>query len=710
VGYTLNQFIRFTLFFTLLFSIFGTATPTAAKPAMEVVGMDIQLSELNSGEAISLAGLYSSSSLEIPIPDTYMVSGENWVLFNFLPSQQLDLERSSLTISLNDTQVASFRLNEQAGREKRVVLPAEKFQRGNNTLTFTAMLHLPDDNETVCSNWDDPSRWLNLSMESSLHLAVSPNNQVLDLATFPQSFIAPLDRFGTGSMANKTTFVLPNEPSSDDLTSIVTLAYLFGKQAGQDFPWQPVVRDEETFDAAEPDQGGVVLLNSLPTRVGAPATPERDLLMLSNTPWNVTHPSLFVGDIDGEDGFTPVTLLADPLRRVLMQGKMVYVDQEANQQPEAFKNLYTFEELGYLDRTVRGIGEGNLIYRVFIPYQMNIDGALLRLVISHSPDLDTANSSIMVNLNGFTVASIASTQTSAEFTPIEVHLPANRLRPGVNFVRLTFDMHTPYSSCERAPESVWATVGTNSELQLSYRQANRSPDLIDFPMPFSDYPSFAFLVPDAPNAQTMERIASLAFRLGQDAQFTNQPPVVIQASKFKPEATLFRNFIVVGLPTDNSVLKDINRNLPQPFTEDGLGLAPGFGVFLPNNTTEAPIGLVQILNSPWSLDGVLLVITGTNAQGLDWTWETLLDQAKESELSGNLMVVGSDERLADGTANAPITTFEDTPDVTNLPVFGAMLQKLQPGDVFPVLSVLEAAVIILLVVLFFIRRRREGEQ
>ena len=672
--------------------------------------MDIQLSELNSGEAISLAGLYSSSSLEIPIPDTYMVSGENWVLFNFLPSQQLDLERSSLTISLNDTQVASFRLNEQAGREKRVVLPAEKFQRGNNTLTFTAMLHLPDDNETVCSNWDDPSRWLNLSMESSLHLAVSPNNQVLDLATFPQSFIAPLDRFGTGSMANKTTFVLPNEPSSDDLTSIVTLAYLFGKQAGQDFPWQPVVRDEETFDAAEPDQGGVVLLNSLPTRVGAPATPERDLLMLSNTPWNVTHPSLFVGDIDGEDGFTPVTLLADPLRRVLMQGKMVYVDQEANQQPEAFKNLYTFEELGYLDRTVRGIGEGNLIYRVFIPYQMNIDGALLRLVISHSPDLDTANSSIMVNLNGFTVASIASTQTSAEFTPIEVHLPANRLRPGVNFVRLTFDMHTPYSSCERAPESVWATVGTNSELQLSYRQANRSPDLIDFPMPFSDYPSFAFLVPDAPNAQTMERIASLAFRLGQDAQFTNQPPVVIQASKFKPEATLFRNFIVVGLPTDNSVLKDINRNLPQPFTEDGLGLAPGFGVFLPNNTTEAPIGLVQILNSPWSLDGVLLVITGTNAQGLDWTWETLLDQAKESELSGNLMVVGSDERLADGTANAPITTFEDTPDVTNLPVFGAMLQKLQPGDVFPVLSVLEAAVIILLVVLFFIRRRREGEQ
>lgn len=672
--------------------------------------MDIQLSELNSGEAISLAGLYSSSSLEIPIPDTYMVSGENWVLFNFLPSQQLDLERSSLTISLNDTQVASFRLNEQAGREKRVVLPAEKFQRGNNTLTFTAMLHLPDDNETVCSNWDDPSRWLNLSMESSLHLAVSPNNQVLDLATFPQSFIAPLDRFGTGAMANKTTFVLPNEPSSDDLTSIVTLAYLFGKQAGQDFPWQPVVRDEETFDAAEPDQGGVVLLNSLPTRVGAPATPERDLLMLSNTPWNVTHPSLFVGDIDGEDGFTPVTLLADPLRRVLMQGKMVYVDQEANQQPEAFKNLYTFEELGYLDRTVRGIGEGNLIYRVFIPYQMNIDGALLRLVISHSPDLDTANSSIMVNLNGFTVASIASTQTSAEFTPIEVHLPANRLRPGVNFVRLTFDMHTPYSSCERAPESVWATVGTNSELQLSFRQANRSPDLIDFPMPFSDYPSFAFLVPDAPNAQTLERIASLAFRLGQDAQFTNQPPVVIQASKFKPEATLFRNFIVVGLPTDNSVLKEINRNLPQPFTEDGLGLAPGFGVYLPNNKTDAPVGLVQILNSPWSLDGVLLVITGTNAQGLDWTWETLLDQAKESELSGNLMVVGSDERLADGNANAPITTFEDTPDVTNLPVFGALLQKLQPGDVFPVLSVLEAAVIILLVVLFFIRRRREGEQ
>ena len=176
----------------------------------------------------------------------------------------------------------------------KIDLFGRDFHQGLNTLTFTAMLHLPDDNETTCSNWDDPSRWLEIGPDSGLHLAVSSTNLPLDLAYFPQAFIEPIDRYIAGTVKNETIFVLPDEPMLDDLTGLVSLAYLFGHDAGRDLKWQPKVLSEISSDVSAFENRGVVLLRSKRQIITPPTQTGMDYILMRNSPWDISHPLLFL--------------------------------------------------------------------------------------------------------------------------------------------------------------------------------------------------------------------------------------------------------------------------------------------------------------------------------------------------------------------------------------------------------------------------------
>ena len=667
--------------------------------------IEIALSDLNGDQPVHLSGLIASANLEIHIPDTLQVVDQSWLAINIQSSELVDKERSSLTIMVNEQRVTSRGLSEFTNGMVNIDLSSRVFHQGLNTLTFSAMLHLPDDNETTCSNWDDPSRWLEIGSDSNLHLVVSPTDLELDLAFFPEAFIQPVDRYVAGTEDNEIAFVLPDEPEEDDLTSMVSLAYLFGHQAGRNFHWQPRVIAERSEDTSVLEDRGVVLLRSMAQALDIPSQADSDFIMMGNSPWDGRYPVLYLSDRNPRDGYSPAQLLGDPVRRAILRTNLAYLEPGAFNSSEPLHNEYTFEQLGYLNRTVRGIGEASLIYSVFIPYNVELTNTYLRLVISHSPDLDVDASSILVYMNGFTVAGIVPTARSAQFEPIEVNLPAARFRPGENFIRFTFDLQLPYSSCERAPESVWATVDASSSIHLSFDQAVRSPTLADYPMPYSGSPGVVFVIPDGYDLKTLERITSLAFQLGQSSQLAFQPPVVFTSSNFSPENADRSHIILTGLPTENSHILAINRLLPQPFSDDGEGLEPGYGIYLPNPNEQAAVGLLETLVSPWSSDGVVLVVTGTDAQSLEWTWDMLLNPLYAQKFNGNVMMVGSDSRLAESSGALPPVVFVDSPEVSQLPVVGSLFQKLEPSDVFPGLVAIETALLFLLGLLAVVRWR-----
>jgi hypothetical protein len=680
--------------------------PQKYAQAQDLNFVEIPLETFHDEQPIELSGLFSTQTLNIPVPQSWLPGEENWIEVKTRASSLLDLGRSSLTISLNGSHISSYRLQKIAETKQRILIPANIFTQGNNTLTFTGTLYLPDDHETNCQNWDDPSRWLTVEPGGMLHLSFVRRDLTMDLSNFPQVFIEPLEGYLPDKAKRQPLFVMPEDSSQDDLTSLSTMAYVLGGDANIKYDWRPEIVSEGQFNANIAADRNIIFIGYAPTQLQNTASNDKNYIALLPSPWGQGNAVMIIGDQDRQDGFSPTSVFSDPARSILLYGNVAYIDPYLTPPPQPFRNDFSFEDLGYLDRTVRGIGQQNLIYSWYIPYDIDPTLVKLNLGLVYSPDLDIQNSSFTVYLNGFSVAGILPSAQSTPGTPITVGLPAKRFRPGINFIRVRSDLHVPYSSCERAPESVWATILSSSTLNATYRNRSPIPSLEHFPLPFSDYPGFVFVIPDQYDQSDLGYISRLSFMIGTFPHLLSYPPEVMTAGNFMQHETEHRNVILVGLPSQNSATMSTNDLLPQPFMEDGNSLQEGYGVYLPTSDKDASLGLMQIIPSPWVQGGTVLVLTGNDSQGLEWTWDVILNPNSHDQFAGNLMVVGSAHRSeASGAVSGqenPQTIFQQIADASNIPIIGPILQKWGQAFLAPALVAVGTALLLVVCVLWVI--------
>lgn len=679
------------IFFSVIL-LLSLTVPSSSVAAAGNDVLEIPLEAINGNKTIRLEGLFETQSLEFIIPRNWKVNKQSWLDLSVTASGLLAIADSSITISLNGLQIISVPLDKLLGNGLRIPLPPDFLTAGNNLLAFDGVLYLPDDLKTNCKGWEDPSRWLYFNPQSSLHLGFEKLQLPADLSNFPDSFLQPLDRYMRNG-SDQTLFVLPDTAQPDDLDALATTAYFLGHQAGVNFPWSPKVITESSFVALGKVDQNVVFVNNIPAPFENAIIQEKNAIGVFSSPWRSDRTILIIHDQDRSDGYTPAIIFGDWLRKVLLRGNIAYIDATAKKNPPAFKNKYTFEELGYLDRTVRGIGVGTLIYKIYIPYYANPTSANLSLQISHSPELDNRTSSISVNLNGFTVASILPATQNSHLEPIRVDLPTKRFRPGVNYISISFDLHIPYSTCEKSLETVWATLFNSSAFQLTYRERTSIPTLKDFPSPFNEAPSPTIVVPDNPDPLTLEAITQLNFLLGASAFLPSQPSRIMTATEYSTSDSRTGNFILVGLPSKNHSIRDVNDFLPQPFMNNSDQPQNGYGVYLPTPNTRASVGLLQITPSPWDREGIILVLTGTDSQAVARVWSSVLNPEIRSHFSGNLMVVGATEQAASvvNTQLPADTRFEQTTVVMRIPLIGRYLQQNGQNAVFLSLAAITLA-------------------
>jgi len=685
----------------IIMALINSLIPSTSALVDNDLTIDIPLQSLNSNQAIDLTGLISTQTVEIPIPGNWKITDQSWLEMDITASELLDLTNSALTISLNGLQVKSLKLEKIINTTQKIELPANFFKQGTNTLTFSGTLYLPDDLVTNCKGWDDPSRWLLIGPQSNIHIGLQKQIVASNLSHVPEVFLQPLERYLT-SGADPLLFVLPDNISQDDLNTLSATSFFLGHEGGEDFVWDPQILTESEFNNHQNKDGNIIFINNIPAQFQANISTQKNAIALFPSPWGENKNILILFDQDREDGYSPALVFGDPTRSILLNGNIAYLDTAEQITPPPFKNNYSFEELGYLDRTIRGLGKGNLIYRVYIPYNIKPTSADLSLQLAHSPDLDVKTSSFAIYLNGFTVASILPTAQSANLEPIQIDLPPNRFRPGVNFVRFSFDLYLPYSRCDKAPDSVWATIFNQTTLEVTYREGTPTASLKYFPMPFNDYARSSFVIPDQPDHQTLNKVARLAFAIGGSSYYANKPPSILTATKYLASQPNHENFIFIGSGLDNPAIKNVNDFLPQPFTKDMTHLQDGFGVYLPSADQDASTGLLQIIPSPWGKDETILILTGTNSQGINWAWDVLLDSKIRSQFSGNLMVIGSAKKTNSisiaGDQN-PDPYFQQTPVVINIPIIGKFLQKYgQSGSVSALIAIVIAGISILLII------------
>jgi hypothetical protein len=669
-GYFMRK-IR-AVFFAVL--IMFLVIPSFGVEAGNGTSIDIPLEVLNNDQSLRLEGLTGTQNIEFVLPKNWKITDQSWLTLSATASELLAAPDSSITISVNGLQLSSLSLKDLLGADRRIPLPPNFLVAGSNVLTFDGMLYLPDDLLTNCKGWDDPSRWMYFNPQSSLHVGFEKQSLPADLSNFPDSFLQPLDRYIPDG-GDKTLFVLPDNIKPDDMNALSATAYFLGRQGGDAFPWNPQIVTQTDFDHLTIIHQNVIFVNHIPPQFDDVIATEKNAIGIFSSPWDSSKTVMVIFDKDREDGYTPTLIFGDWIKKVLLSGNVAYFDKTAEKAPLPFKKKYTLEELGYLDRTVRGIGIADLVYKVYLPYHIDPTSANLALQISHSPGLDDKTSSISVNLNGFTVASILPATKNSRLEPIRVDLPTKRFRAGINYIRVSFDLHIPYSSCEKAPETVWATIFNSSTLQMTYRNRTTLPTLKDFPAPFNEDPGVTFVIPDTVNTSILEKISHLTFAFGASSLYTNHPPKVLTAGQFTQAKGNDENYFLIGLPLENAAIQNINEYLPQPFKTGSNQLQEGYGVFLPNAASDASLGLVQITPSPWKRDGIILVLSGTSSKGLDWAWNSILKRDVRTRFSGNIMIVGPKDETSSASGDASTIYFEQTPMVVNIPLIGKFLQQ-----------------------------------
>lgn len=685
---------RLVIFLTILAnSLASTKTVTA----QSIQGIDVPLQKLNNDQVIDLRGLYSSQNLDIQIPSVWTISDKSWLALNLTSSEVLDQINSSLTISLNGLQVTSFHFDAITDGVQIIELPARFFKQGTNTLTFSGALYLPTDTETNCKGWDDPSRWMVIGPQSSVHLTFQKRTVQADLSNFPETFLQPLESY-LPAEEKQMVFVLPDSLTQDDLNAFSAISYFLGHNGSEEFPWKPTVLKESELNSQPPINSNIVFVNTFPQQFKNEISATKDTVSIFPSPWNAEKNILIVFDHDRKDGLNPGLVFGDSARKTLLTGNVAYLGPVKQATPPVIKNNFSFEELGYLDRTIRGIGTGSLIYRIYIPYNTTATSAGLALQLSHNAGLDTKTSTLSIYLNGFTVASILPTAQSTSSDLIQVDLPSNRFHPGINFLRFTFDLHLPYATCEKYTQAVWATIFNQTTLNINYLASNTRASLKNYPMPFNDYPGATLVIPNEENNLFFERLSKLAFSIGASSYYANNPPQVMTADTFltsKPDQT---NYIFIGSPFNNPAINNINDLLPQPFAKDKQQLEEGYGVYIPSAEENASIGLLETIPSPWNKDGTILVLSGTDEQGISWAWDVLLDSSVRDKFDGNLMIVGSEKRTASIADNAqkPTPSFQQTPVVIRIPIIGYFLQKYGGSKLLSIIGVLTAGILILI--------------
>ncbi len=94
--------------------------------------VEIPLETFHDEKPVGLSGLISSQTLNIPVPQSWLLGEGNWLELKLAPSPLLNLAKSSLTISLNGLQIGSYNLRNVPKTKQRIHIPANMFTQGNN--------------------------------------------------------------------------------------------------------------------------------------------------------------------------------------------------------------------------------------------------------------------------------------------------------------------------------------------------------------------------------------------------------------------------------------------------------------------------------------------------------------------------------------------------------------------------------------------------
>lgn len=557
----------------------------------------------------------------------------------------------------------------------------------------------------------ETTRQTSVVISSASHFTIPYAEQepVIDLTMLPRPIfqrdsIFPVD----------VSLVVPDSPTAGEMQAALTVASSFGRMSGGEMGVNLVTMSDLTPQMRTDSQlifvgksstlsllQGAALPSPLQgNNFAAPGMQDDDgILQMAISPWNTGRAVLVVGGNSDIGVIKAAQALSNENIQTVGDRSLALI---ANVLPPTTsrpntsipQEMRTFTDLGYGILTMNGVGRSEQTVRFSMPPGFVATGdAYLDLAFNHSGLLDFNRSGLTVFLNGNLIGSVLLSQQTATTTTQRIKIPVSSLETNINELKFEVDL-APLSQCSFLDFSnLWFSILPESVLNLPLSAATADAvtlrDLGSYPYPFTSEPTLSNLafVLSKNDPASWNAAAQVALQLGRQAAGALFNPAVAFDGEIPEDIQNNRNLIVVGLPTNLSILEEMNESLPAPF-EVGSNVAVLQGQQVAYRfPAEADLGFLELLASPWNSERVILAVVGTTSEGIRQAAAALTQPLLRSRLKGNFVLVNNeslsvaDTRTglglasvsAEGGASAevPVTSGETAAEPAQAPVFSS---------------------------------------
>ncbi len=310
--------------------------------------------------------------------------------------------------------------------------------------------------------------------------------------------------------------------------------------------------------------------------------------------------------------------------------------------PQTVQVSVTLGDLQLPDMTLRGLQAATSLW-VPLPSNLVINSTLIDLVYVASPLLREEYAALSVLVNDEMVTSFHPIADGNE-QHILLDVSSDYLYQGLGF-QLKLEGFLPITDdiCERKQiPGQWLKLLNTSSITLAGHLDTTPPRLetlaqsIVVQGEFGTHTPTVFVLPEPPDAATLNTAAQIAARLGRETG-TGSLPFEVRTGDTVTETDITRaNLVIVGLPETNLLLQTVGSSLPAKLEQN---------TFFATEDVEVPDsqGVIQTLNSPWNPARKLLVVSAGSPEGLllagevfaaDVAFEALTDAFRIVKSSG----------------------------------------------------------------------------
>lgn len=609
---------------------------------------------------IQLTSPRGAALFSFDIPSNWLLDGENVLYLNAeyfetFPEGVVGEEDylvSLLDVYLDDELVSSVTLTRNNVGPQTLIIPLPSAVLADPEET-SHTLQLVMEAEDHCL-MDGISRLFIRSDLSYFHFEYHNYFPRLDLARFPEPFYTG----EIGQQAERVLLVLPDNPSESDLEAAAGISAGFGLLTFNELLVQ-VVQASELTDALQRDNnlllvgqiGEHALIDELYAANALPTTFDGDNVSLGADPVAesdgivqlIANPANEMKALGVVTGLNELALrkaaqaLSGPPSILGLGGPLALVEdvREVGQAAPGtrFETTMTFADLGVDQLLLTGIGGQIAEVRFYAPAGAQLaPDAAIDLMFTYSGALGRgSNVSVLMNdtpvLSAFLSeeegAQLAFEKDAEGRNHLTGNIPPESVVPGQrNTITLILDAREQIECVIPDPMATWFNVSPESELFLprEYVDPALVPQLVGwFPVPFNGMPDLQDMfvsLPAEPTSLDIQQVLQLISRIGSET---------VGGVAFKPTMNIGDlpegldlaeyNILVLGRPTTNPFLAELNNALPQPFVAGTDAIQQTLDDVSYRLPAGYDVGLLQALQSPWAAERSILVVSGTGPQG-----------------------------------------------------------------------------------------------